>query len=888
MGEVTFYLNGHPVRASQGDTVLNAALKNGYYIPHLCYHPDLEPFGSCRVCLVEIEGQGLAVSCRMPVEEGLKVNTDTPQVEEVRRVAVELILASHPSECLTCGKNGECKLQEVANYVGIDPARLARLKKLVKDFPVDASNPFFLRDLNKCILCGICVRSCEEILGVGAIDFAYRGFATKIATLKDKPIRESSCVSCGECVARCPVGALLPKDYRKPAAEIRTVCPYCGCGCGLYLGVRGNEVVMAKGDRSSPVNRGRLCVKGRFGYQFVHSPDRLTKPLIKQNGEFREATWEEALDRVAEKLAAYKGDQFALIASAKCTNEDAYVLQKFARAVMGTNNVDHCARLCHAPSLVGLLKVLGSGAMTNPIQDLRDAACLLAVGTNTTEAHPIVGLEIGHAVRKGAKLIVVNPQRVDLCRLAHLHLQLRPGSDVALIMGMCRVILEENRHDAAFIAARTEGFEEFAASLDDFPLERVEELTGVPKEKIVEAARILATHKPAAILWSMGITQHSHGTDNVLALANLALLTGNLGKPSCGLYPLRGQNNVQGACDMGCLYAFYPGYQPVADPQVREKFEAFWGAKLNPNPGRPLTEIWSAVLRGEIRALYLVGADPMLTVADSNRVREALQKAEFVVAQDLFMTETARMAHVLLPAASFAEKDGTFTNTERRVQRVRRAIRPVGEARPDWWIVSQLAKRMGASGFEFGSPEEIMAEIARVTPSYAGITYGRLEKGGIQWPCPSPDHPGTPILFTERFNTASGRARFTPLAYRGPAEIPDEEYPFVLTTDRSLYHFHTTMSRKVGGLNDLRGEEILEINPEDARRLGIQDGEVVEVASRRGRVKARAKLTKHTPRGLVSMTFHFAETPTNVLTDTALDPLAKIPATKVCAVRISK
>lgn len=884
MKEIIFYLNGREISACEGDTVLNAALQNGYYIPHLCYHPDPEPFGSCRVCIVEIEGKGLAVSCRTPVENGLRVKTDTPEVEEVRRVAVELIIASHPQDCLSCGKNGECKLQEVATYVGIDPSRFDRLKKMVKNLPLDDSNPFFFRDHNKCILCGICVRTCEGILGVGAIDFAYRGFATKIATLKDKPILDSTCVSCGECVARCPVGALLPKNYRRPAKEIKTVCPYCGCGCSLYLGVRGNQVVSAEGDRSSPVNRGRLCVKGRFGYQFIHSPDRLTKPLIKQNGEFQEATWEEALDLVAEKLNSYRGDQFALIASAKCTNEDAYVLQKFARAVMGTNNVDHCARLCHAPSLVGLLKVMGSGAMTNPIQDLRNAACLLAVGTNTTEAHPIVGLEIRHAVRSGAKLIVVNPQRVDLCRSAYLHLELRPGSDVALIMGMCRVILDEKLEDAVFIRERTEGFEEFAALLAQYPLERVEQLTGVSKEKIAEAARIFATHRPAALLWSMGITQHAHGTDNVLALANLAMLTGNLGKPSNGLYPLRGQNNVQGACDMGCLYALYPGYQPVADPQVRKKFETFWGIELNSKPGLPLTEIWPAVFQGEVRALYLVGADPLLTMADSNRVREALEKAEFIVAQDIFINETNRLAHVLLPAASFAEKDGTFTNTERRVQRVRKAIDPLGEARPDWWIVCQLAKKLGAQGFEFASAEEIMAEIARVTPSYAGITYERLESGGIQWPCPLPDHPGTPILFTERFNTSSGKAKFTPLAYRGPGELPDQEYPFILTTDRSLYHFHTSMSRKVAGLNALRGEEYLEINPEDARTLGIGDGDVVQVSSRRGHVRAKARLTKHTPRGVVSMTFHFAETPTNVLTDAALDPVAKIPATKVCAV----
>jgi len=888
MRHVSFFLDGWEITAKEGDTVLAAALRQGFYIPHLCYHPDLEPFGGCRVCTVEIEGRGLAIACKTPVTEGLRVRTETSEVEKVRRTAVELMIASHSAYCLACAKNGQCKLQDVANYVGIKAERLGRLKPLAKKVPVDRSNPFFERDLSKCILCGICVRTCEEIVGVGAIDFAFRGFATKIATSKDRPIVESACVSCGECVARCPVGALVPKDYAKPMKEIKTVCPFCGCGCTVYLGVRGNQVVSARGDGTSPVNQGRLCVKGRFGYKFIYSPERLKKPLVKYNGEFREASWDEALELVARKLENYKGDQFALIASAKCTNEDSYLLQKFARAVMGTNNVDHCARLCHAPSVVGLLNAIGSGAMSNPIGDIRGAACLLAVGTNTTEAHPIIGYEIVKAVRNGAKLIVVNPQRIDLCRLAHMFLQIRPGSDVALIMGMCRVIVDEGLQDTAFVQERCEGFEEFRQALDQFTLDRVEAITGVPKEQIIEAARVFATTKPGALLWSMGITQHSHGTDNVLALANLAMLTGNIGKPSSGVNPLRGQNNVQGACDMGCLYSLYPGYQPVTDPAARERLEAAWEVKLSPKPGYPLTEIWPAVLRGEIKALYIVGADPVLTMAGSNQVKEALEKAEFVVCQDIFLNETSKLAHVLLPAVTFAEKDGTFTNTERRVQRVRKVIEPVGDARPDWWIVCELAKRMGAKGFDFGHPSEIMTEITRVTPIYAGITYERLENEGIQWPCPSRDHPGTPMLHVGQFNTPSGKGKFTPLVYRGPAELPDEEYPLVLTTDRSLYHFHACMSRRVEGLNALMGEEFLQINPEDARALGIGDGETVRVMSRRGEVKVKAKLTKATPRGVVCMTFHFAETPTNVLTDSTLDPVAKIPATKVCAVRVTK
>ena len=513
----------------------------------------------------------------------------------------------------------------------------------------------------------------------------------------------------------------------------------------------------------------------------------------------------------------------------------------------------------------------------------------MAIGTNTTSAHPIIGLEVLQAVRNGAKLIVANPREIELCRWAHLWLRHRPGSDVALLVGMMRVIWDEGLADKSFIEERCENLGEFLDSLKGFDLERVEMLTGVPRDKIAKAARIYATHRPASLLYAMGITQHSHGTDNVFATANIAMLTGNIGRPSSGVNPLRGQNNVQGACDMGCLPNVYPGYQQVASPEAREKFEAAWGIALSQKPGLTLTEIFQAAYDGKVKALYQVGENPVLSDPDSKHVEEALRRLEFFVVQDLFLTETARYAHVVLPGASFAEKDGTFTNTERRVQRVRRAIEPVGDSRPDWWITCQIAKRLGGNGFDFEQPSQIMKEIAALTPSYGGISYARLDDGGLQWPCPTLDHPGTPTLHSERFARPSGKGRFMPLEYRSPLEEPDEEYPLVLTTGRSYYHFHTgTMTRKVGGLNIIRGEELVEINPRDALTLKIEDGDRVTVASRRGEVSARAKVTGSSPPGVIFMTFHFAESPTNQITNPGLDPLAKMPELKVSAVRVAK
>jgi formate dehydrogenase alpha subunit len=728
-----------------------------------------------------------------------------------------------------------------------------------------------------------------------------------IAPPGGQTLREVGCKFCGACVDSCPTNALADLGTRgiaKPDRTVTTICPYCGVGCQLRLEVKDERIIASRPDPDGAANHGQACVKGRFGIaEFVHHPERLSTPLIRKNRELKQASWDESLELIAKRLGKYTPDEIAVISSAKCTNEENYVIQKFARAVLGTNNVDHCARLCHAPTVAGLVQSFGSGAMTNSIGEIGNAACILAIGTNTTDDHPVIGLEMIRAARNEGKLIVINPKEIDLCRYASLWLQHNPGTDVALLMGMMRIVVDEGLHDRAFIEARCENFDEFKKSLQDFDLDFVEQVTRVPRDKIVEAARMFATNRPASIVYSMGITQHSHGTDNVIATANLAMLTGNMGKPSSGVNPLRGQNNVQGACDMGALPNVYPGYQAVSDAAIREKFETAWGCSLPPSlkekfgiawscslpasPGLTLVEMINAAHRKEIKALYLVGENPALSDPDVQHVLEALARLDFFVVQDIFLSETARLAHVVLPATSFAEKDGTFTNTERRVQRVRKVVEPPGDSRPDWWIICQVAQRLGAKGFDYDHPSDIMEEIRKLTPSYGGISYERLEQGGLQWPCPVDDHPGTPIL---HINTCvRGKGRFIPLKYIPPGEMPSADYPLVLTTGRSLYHYHTgTMTRRVSGLNVMEPEGAVEINPQDASRLNIAHGDKVRVTSRRGEVITKAKVTETLRPGVVFMTFHFAESAANILTNPKLDPVSKIPEFKVAAVKVQK
>ncbi|MFC1666521.1 formate dehydrogenase subunit alpha [Candidatus Omnitrophota bacterium] len=882
-------IDNKKIQLKEGMSILEAALSNNIYIPHICYHPDLKPVSVCRLCMVDVKGKGLTVSCHTPIQEGMVVKTRSTEVDKVRRLSTQLLIVNNLSGKARRDQNKQNELLKIAKYVGITKEDLKRFRISKKKYAIDSSNPFFDRDMNKCVLCGICVRTCEEIERLGAIDFLFRGYDTTIGTFANKPLKESICEACGECLVRCPTDALRLKKPQNPDSKVRSTCVYCGVGCGIYLWVRNKKIVSVSGDRDNPVNRGILCVKGRFGFDFIHHPERLRSPLIKKKGKFVKASWKEALDLVAEKFSYCKSDDFAALSSAKCANEENYLMQKFTRAVMGTNNIDHCARLCHAPTVAGLVQSLGSGAMTNSISEISRAACILAIGTNTTAAHPVIALKIKEAVQNGAKLIVANPKEIDLCRHADIFLQHRPGSDVALLMGIMRVIVEKGLIDKPFIEKNCENFQAFEEALDSFDLDFVEKATDVPRKKIIEAACFYATRKPAAIFYAMGITQHTHGTDNVLATSNLALLTGNIGKPSSGVNPLRGQNNVQGACDLGALPNVYPGYQKVNDADVKEKFETAWGVSLSDKIGLTHLEISDAIYNGKIKMLYLMGENPILSEANSRHVEKALKRLEFFVAQDLFLSETAKLADVVLPAASFAEKDGTYTNTERRIQRVHKAIDPINGTKPDWWIICEIAKRLKAKGFDFTHPREIMDEIALLTPSYQGISYARIEDIGLQWPCVSSEHPGTQFLHAVKFATKNGKGKFIPLKYRAPAECPDKEYPLILTTDRSLYLFHTsTLTRRVKGLDALNPQELLNINPKDAACHGIDDGEIVQIISRRGKIKVRTKLTDICPPGVVSMTFHFSESPTNVITNSAMDPVAKIPETKVCAVQIKK
>jgi formate dehydrogenase alpha subunit len=894
-------INGRQVVAEKGATVLEAALEAGIYIPKLCYDPDLKPYGGCRLCVVEIEKmRGLVSSCTTPATEGMVVRTDTPRVNQSRRITMELIGANHHGDCLACVKNQDCELLKIARYLGIEQEHIARLRKSTQVLPIDDSHPAFIRDLNKCILCAKCVQACHEIVCHDAIDIAFRGNSARIATFGDKPIAESICKSCGECVMRCPTGALVPKWEKPPTEEVKTTCPYCGVGCSIYLGVRDNKVVSMRGDHEGPANRGSLCVKGRWGYDFLSHPERLTKPLIRlpgvarkasQDGQvyeiFREASWDEALKLAANKLLELKevcgADSIAALSSAKCTNEDNYVMQKFVRAVIGTNNIDHCARLCHASTVVGGIAAFGQGAMSNSYSDFEKTEFFFVIGSNTTECHPIIGSLIKRRVRfGGAKLIVADPRSIELGEYAAVRLPHKPGTDVALLNGLMHVIIRDGIEDKEFIQERTEGFEDMRQLVEGFNPEVVEAITGVSKADLEAAARLFGEAKSACILYGMGITQHTTGTDNVKSVANLLLLTGNIGREGTGFSPLRGQNNVQGACDMGALPNVYPGYQRVDDPAVRMKFETAWGCKLSDWPGMAVTEIASAILKGNIKGLYIMGENPMLSEPNLEHFRQALEKVELLVVQDIFLSETAWLADVVLPGAAFAEKDGTFTNTERRVQRIRQALMPPGEAKADWEIISALAKKMGRP-FDYQSAGQVMDEIASLTPIYGGIHFDRLDNDGLQWPCPDASHPGTSFLYQDGF--ARGRGKFHALDYIPPAESISKKYPLVLTTGRVLEHWHTgTMSRRSNVLNELYPSGVVEMSPIDAARLGFVEGDLLVVTSKRGRVEAPVRITEKSPPGVVFMPFHWREAAANILTNDALDPLAKIPEYKVSAV----
>lgn len=892
-------IDGIPVEVEKGTTILQAAESVGIKIPTLCYIKGLMPDGSCRMCMVEIENRGwskLDTACSTHVSEGDVIQTKSEKVIASRRGVLDLLLSNHKTDCFSCAGNGSCKLQDYCYEYGVDKTSY---EGEMTEFPVDDSNPFFTYDPNLCILCHRCVNTCNKIVGRGAIDTAERGFNSIISTPFGVPLRESSCESCGNCVAACPTGALSSKrqkEYRPWQVEkkVLTTCPHCATGCQYYLIVKDGKIVDTQA-ADGPSNKGLLCVKGRSGsFDFVHSPERLTHPLIKnkETGEFEQASWEEALDLVASKFLEikkkYGPDALAGFACSRSPNEDIYMMQKLVRCAFETNNVDNCARVCHSASVAGLAMTLGSGAMTNPIADITQKPdVIMLVGSNPEEAHPVVGMQIRQAVQRGCKIIVVDPRDIDLAKHADIHLKLRPGTNVAFANGMMHVIIEEGLQDMKFIEERTEGYEKIKEIVKEYTPEKVGEICHIDPEDLRKAARMYAKADKAPIIYCLGVTEHSTGTEGVMSMSNMAMLVGKLGREGCGVNPLRGQNNVQGACDMGALPGDFPGYQKVANPEVIAKFEKAWGKKLNPNPGTHATDIWPAAIRGEVKGLYIFGEDPIVTDPDTAHIIKALESLEFVVMNELFMTETAQYADVILPGVSYAEKEGTFTNTERRVQRVRKAVTIPGEARPDTEIFIDIMNRMGYPQ-PYLTPAQIMDEIASVTPSFGGISHARLDAGEtLQWPCPSKDHPGTPIMHVGRF--ARGLGWFYPAEYVPSAELPDEEYPIILMTGRILYHYTTrAMTGKTPGLMEIEGKSFIEMNYKDADAIGVKNGDKVKISSRRGQIVSTARVGRKVSQGESWMPFHFPDGNANWLTNPALDKYARIPEYKVCAVKIEK
>jgi formate dehydrogenase alpha subunit len=877
-----------------GASALDAINVAGIYIPQLCKDPDQKARGACRTCLVQIDGlRGFPASCTTPCTPGMQIAVNSPDVARVRRGVIELTMGMHPDACQTNRPNTHNDLVDAARAHNIDTPRWAPLP----DPSVDTSNPFFVLDMQQCVLCARCVTACDEVQHIGAISLLGRGGSMKVGTFEDQPLRESICTSCGSCFAACPTGAIYPKKVRaEPVKRVDTTCPYCGVGCAIKLDVSGGNTIVRSDDQPDNVSsQGMLCVKGRFGFEYVNHRDRLTQPLIRRNGQLAVATWDEALDLVADKLVEYRGS-FGALASAKGTNEDAYVIQKFVRSVMDSNNVDHCTRLCHSPSVHAMLQSLGSGATSNSYVDYENAGCLMVVGSDSSSNHPVVTVRFRRAVKRGATLIVVNPKWTELNYYADIWLRQLPGTDVALFNGLAYVLLDEGLADENFIRTRTEGFSGWAEAVREYPPSVTSQITGVPEKDLVAAARGFA--KPpfggSCMIWGMGISQHSNGTANAHGVINLALAAGMAGKPGNGISPLRGQNNVQGCGDAGCIPDNLPGYQALS-AENRARFGAVWGQMTERPAGLTVTSMVEAAGRGELKAMYVVGENPFLDEANLDHARSAIHKIEFLVVQDIFLQETAEAAHVVLPATSFAEKEGTFTNSERRVQRVRAALAPIGQTRPDWDITCDIARRvcrrlgLDEGQFRYSSPREIMDEMAHLTPIIAGISHDRLDReGGIQWPCPSPDHPGTPNLYTEDFPRPSGLARLTPVR-QGPAamELPDDQYPIVLNTGRVLYHWHGgTLTTRVDGLVDMVPQVEVTINPIDADTYGVRDGCPVQVTSRRGSIVVQARVNNEVTRGELFMPFVSLEgAAANFLTNNVYDPNG-MPEYKVCAVRI--
>ncbi len=896
----TALINGQSFAIVPGETILSYVrrFKGKDAIPTLCDAPNLEPFGSCRVCSVEVGRVGngtnlrTVASCHTPVEEGMMVFTESESIQKLRKNIIELVLTDHPLECLTCEVNGNCELQDVAARVGIRNVRYPH-GKVHTDREKDLSHPYMTSDLSKCIMCYRCVRACDEVQGQLVLSVAGRGYDSQIIKGLDQDFFTSDCVSCGACSQACPTSAIHDIYQSKAVVgqdKVRTICTYCGVGCNLEVSVKNGNILSIQAPFDAEVNSGHTCLKGRYAFKFYNHPERIQYPMIRKNGELERVTWDEVYDYLATRLTeiknTYGGDAVAGISSSRCTNEENYLMQKLIRACFGTNNIDGCARVCHSPTALGMQRTFGTGAATNSVADLKLTDCMLVIGANPMAGHPVTGAKMKQKAMKGTPLIVIDPRRTTLAKYATHFLQLRPGTNVAVLNMMHYYIIKEGLMDKDFVANRTEGFEEFCEGILNLNIDEMEAISGVPREQVRAAAITYATAKTAMEFHGLGVTEHFQGTYAIMLIADLAMITGNVGKPGCGVNPLRGQNNVQGMADMGTQPYQGAGYLDVTDPQMHARYEQFYGAKMSDKVGLTIPEMYDAALEGKLKAVWVMGEDMAQSDPNTHHVVKALKALDLLVVQEIFMTETAKYAHVVLPGSSFLEKEGTFTNGERRIQKVQKVVEPIGESKPDGVILVEMMNRLGYAQAPY-TAKGMLEEISQIVPFFAGVKWDELGKQGKQWPVAA-DGKGTPLLHVGEFKRGKGKFVFTDFAETSEILDHSEAYPYILTTNRVLEQYNVgTMTRRTPNVK-IFTEDVIMINPEDAMEKGIAEGDLVRIESPRGECRVKAKITDEVKPGILSTTFHFPELMVNNVTSSVTDSIAHCPEYKVVSVRVSK